>query len=555
MAIPTTFAPIKPQDFTLKPIKVNKKFSFTNADLATTASGYYLLDGYYTSLKTPVGDPKANNDPTNDLDGSYKHIIWQSINHRYYKNGYTPFETTEHWNRRWTFKHLDLTASILSIPYLDYGQRIKKESVEIINSDLGITLVDDGYGNLYDSALQTNLSYLSRNNLVGYWGFNDIYTHFKYNYGTLAGEKYQYDAFTYTPDNPSEIRNVQFKAGLEISGSASGLSSYFDGNGGFIMSPNRDSWNYDSEDQFLISFWIKPENTGSGAVISKRGVEFKAQLGYLDKVLDSGQVTKDRYISSSYVDSSIDAYPYDFTYSGSNLYFKRSDGIRSLTLSGSTPLNSWSHVSAIRYSVSGSSKCALFINGQFQGETTDPTVHPMNKKALMFGAANQAGNEPFTGYLDEVRFYNSSFYTGSNISGSLFHADLATSSYAYNTSVVGNVFYRQGNIVLSPLDPRYKDMLSGSYTVNYRGTHTIYQYEILSRIRKGDFNLTLNPTALKSPKSDLLINEMTGSLLKPYFTTIGYYNDRGTLLAVAKMGQPVQVRDDVDINVIARMDI
>ena len=74
------------------------------------------------------------------------------------------------------------------------------------------------------------------------------------------------------------------------------------------------------------------------------------------------------------------------------------------------------------------------------------------------------------------------------------------------------------------------------------------------RIKKGSFNLSYNPTARQSFKSDLLIDEMTGSLLLPYMTTIGLYNDEGDCVAVAKMGQPVQMRDDVDINILVRWD-
>ena len=135
------------------------------------------------------------------------------------------------------------------------------------------------------------------------------------------------------------------------------------------------------------------------------------------------------------------------------------------------------------------------------------------------------------------------------------HQNLYNTRYLYNTSVVGNVFYRRGNIVISSLDPTYNNVISGSnWTLSYKGTHTIYEYSILTRIKKGDFNLTMNKTALKSPKSDLLINEMTGSLMKPYATTIGYYNDKGELLVVAKLAQPLQMRDDVDINIWIKFD-
>jgi hypothetical protein len=78
----------------------------------------------------------------------------------------------------------------------------------------------------------------------------------------------------------------------------------------------------------------------------------------------------------------------------------------------------------------------------------------------------------------------------------------------------------------------------------------------LARIKKGDFNLTLNPSALQNPNSDLLKSEMTGSLqdgaLFPYFTEIGLYNRYGELLVVGKTSQPIQIRDDVDMNIITR---
>jgi hypothetical protein len=48
---------------------------------------------------------------------------------------------------------------------------------------------------------------------------------------------------------------------------------------------------------------------------------------------------------------------------------------------------------------------------------------------------------------------------------------------------------------------------------------------------------------------------VTGSFFNPYFTTIGLYDDKLQLLAVAKMGAPVEKRDDVDMNVIVRFDI
>lgn len=167
MAIPTTFSPVQKQDFTLTPIKVHKKFAFSGSVLENEEDGYKLVEGYYSKIITPIGSAKADNDPKNP-DGSFKHVIWHSINHLYYENPYNPFATHEHYNARYTSKFLNVSASLLSIPYMDFGEGIKKQSVIISNHDLDLMLIDDGYGNLYDPALETSLSAFSRNGKIGY---------------------------------------------------------------------------------------------------------------------------------------------------------------------------------------------------------------------------------------------------------------------------------------------------------------------------------------------------------------------------------------------------
>jgi hypothetical protein len=38
-------------------------------------------------------------------------------------------------------------------------------------------------------------------------------------------------------------------------------------------------------------------------------------------------------------------------------------------------------------------------------------------------------------------------------------------------------------------------------------------------------------------------------------TTIGLYNAAGQLLAVAKLGQPIKKRSDIDTNILMRIDL
>lgn len=556
MSIPTTFAPISKQDFTLTPVKVYKNFSYNRSDIVDSGSGYTITQGYYSNLLVPVGDAKAENDPKN-ADGSFRYIVWQSLNHLYYRDPYNSYGTFEHPNKRFTFKFLNTTASILSVPYLDHGERIRPGSVRITSGS--INLLDDGNGNLYDEDVQNHLIGFSRHNIIGYWGFNTEFKNFRFTTGTHNGI-YNYDSYHLdTKNKPSVVHNVTYLQGPEISGSKCGLAAYFKNDGvnySYIRTPNDNKFNFDSTEEFTISFWINPSTQSqTGSVISKNGTIFENTWGYQDKVYSgTGQVTKTTYMSSSYRDRITDVYPFDLTWHNDNLTFKRSDGKSTLNLQCAVSNNQWSHVAVTRYTENDIKKIKMIINGgPVSASAVDGTLNCINDYELFFGSRNQNGLDSFSGSIDEVRFSDTAYYSGSILDNS-FYKGIANKDYMYNTAVVGNVFYRKGTIVLSPLNNKYKDIFITDFKLDFQGTHRIYEYEVLCKIKKGDFNLSTNPTALQSPKSDLILNDLTGSLLNPYATSIGMYNSEGDMVAIAKLGQPIQMREDVDINILVRWD-
>jgi hypothetical protein len=293
------------------------------------------------------------------------------------------------------------------------------------------------------------------------------------------------------------------------------------------------------------------ETEDKNVLISNSGVIYKNVLGNEYKY-NQNEVLYNTYgYSSSFFNEEINVYPFRFEFnnrlssSPGTITFKRSDGISTVNLTTTQSVWDGNH-HHIAVSKSGS-LVYLYLDGVLHASGSDRTLNPVNKHSITFGAEDLSFRRGFSGSMDEIRFYDYAL-PQSQIQTL---AD-KTSQALYQTAVVGNVFYRSGEIVVSPLNPQYKNIFNGSWYLNYRGTHTIYQYEVLVRIKKGSFNLTHNPTARVSAKSDLLIPDMTGSLLMPYFTSIGMYNDSGELMAVAKMGQPIQMRDDVDINVLVR---
>jgi len=148
-------------------------------------------------------------------------------------------------------------------------------------------------------------------------------------------------------------------------------------------------------------------------------------------------------------------------------------------------------------------------------------------------------------------------------------------------------------VVTSPM-PKYQDMLfTGSnqasasfgpgsapsglpnqFELKYKGQYTIYENEVMVRIPMGTFNVSTNPTATYRPATgiDNSCNAVgsgaetfngpgdfrktmfiTGSA-KPYITTVGLFNDKGQMLAVGKLAEPLENRDDIDMNIIVRWD-
>ena len=108
--------------------------------------------------------------------------------------------------------------------------------------------------------------------------------------------------------------------------------------------------------------------------------------------------------------------------------------------------------------------------------------------------------------------------------------------------------------------PNYQSILSPAnsddFSLQYQGTHLIYENEYQCMAEQHEFDVTLNPSArkIKSKDSEDLANFATGSNFKPYVTTIGLYNDDGELLVTGKLGQAIRMTDEADTTYVVRFD-
>ena len=161
----------------------------------------------------------------------------------------------------------------------------------------------------------------------------------------------------------------------------------------------------------------------------------------------------------------------------------------------------------------------------------------------------------------------------------------------------GNIFYSDGLIVLTNASS------FTNYTLDFKSTKTIYETEILVTANSGEFNTSQNPSAVDmvisgsydftttavtngepaGTKKITVVTDIkkrdaytssydgsttgswvdyhtsasidpTGSYLAPFVTTIGLYDKKGEMVAVAKLPNPIKNLPDYDLNFIIRLD-
>jgi len=90
--------------------------------------------------------------------------------------------------------------------------------------------------------------------------------------------------------------------------------------------------------------------------------------------------------------------------------------------------------------------------------------------------------------------------------------------------------------------------------LGFKNEHIVYENEIRCKVGENEFNLSHNPT-LSTDRSGSLREFATSSDFTPYVTTVGLYNDRSELLAVAKLAQPIPLSSTTDTVFVVKYDI
>jgi hypothetical protein len=500
---PTVFKKVDASDISVTPFQTNKRWTVVSG---SATSSCLPLQGIYTSRSIlPAIDSELTFNDAKNIDGSLQSVTYWSIEHLFYKYKFIPTNTFGAINLNNTKKHLFETASILSFPFVKIGETIKPASFSFTGSN--ITLASDVYNNVYDVAFNTSSIV---NQVSWYEGFNEYFDTSRISYS---------------------YANVEYVPGVSTTTGAMlpiGLAAKFSGNG-YITTNIPGEYSRDTD--YSISFFISASNPA---------------------------ISNDLIIAKS--TSSIDTqYPFKIELSGSNqVVFAVSSNTNLLT-----SIASISQVTASTHIVcqKTGSNIQLYVNGILEASASAGFLVNQNNSPLtasgyinnthpVYIGGYNTTSQNLSGVLDEIRIFNKAL-TGAEIG---YLADRTEGGTFLQTANVGNVFGKQGLVVLSSADYRYNSLLNSAYTASYRSTLTSYELSVLTKLDAGDFNLSLNHT-LTRDNNITYQSFVTGSDFAPYITTIGLYNDAGQLLAIGKLAQPIRKRPDVDMNFIVRIDI
>lgn len=139
--------------------------------------------------------------------------------------------------------------------------------------------------------------------------------------------------------------------------------------------------------------------------------------------------------------------------------------------------------------------------------------------------------------------------------------------------VVGNVFYNLGVAVVNRLPSASgSDLIqdegmffTGASTLqaSFQATMRLFEYTIMARLDAFEFNFSSNPTwigrtgagATLQGVGPQTLDLVESGTLSPYITSLGLYNDRKELVAVARLPRPLKRLVDSQQSFIIRFDI
>lgn len=486
-------------------------------------------------------------------NNKFQRVVHQSVDHLYYRYFYDNTKASfGSGNINTQDRFLEDQAQIINLPQTKFGESIQQGSITITanysvsqSNNNTLTIVDDLYGNLYVSGGlvspingTTLVTGSVTSSAVGEWPTLELYKYHTKGPVSITGSfnKGNWEMQT-------NYNNVSF---VTLTGSTTPIPSSVDLLGvvpqftsslssSIIIQPGpvqdyKQSYNFENGDftiTMMVQAYATSSNNSGSVIIAKQGTEE-------DTAIDIN--------GNTYTYAADNRTPYRILLKPNySVVFERDNLLEQVRVSGSISQNQLHHLTILK----AGSNIQLYVDGVLAQSATDVVIDKgcSNRGPITIGNIHTL-DRGFDGIIDNVKIYNKAL--------SPTDIQLSYHTLGVNNTVVGNVFYNQGMMVLGAVPARYMDIED----VTVRGTHTIWEKEISCTIGAGEFNRSNNPSLqVYNPASNQFeFKPFTTGSFKPYVTTVGLYDDLGRMLAVAKLSTPLQLPDNVDTTIIVRYD-
>lgn len=510
------FQSITSNDIRITPFIAHKQYQLDNNDID-------ILIGEYSNVRYDLSD--TNNPIIQSLatsSGFYNFLIFDSINSTYYNKFDESWYNVLDIPNKYQSRNISSYIHSINIPQNQYGERLKESTIQLEFTNY--TFVDDGYGNLIDTALSSSMDYYEvYNDVLGYWPVTNF---FQDNYygkdDSIYSNKLLYDNISKVTSNRNSYLTIPY---------------YSESYAQIKHIPE-----YDFNSDYTLIFQCEPDNIPVGV-----RVPLLIKQGIVNGV------------------ESFQPYPFKFEYesdgSDFQIIYSIFDGVNNNEII-SSPISLTATDMIMITLIKQGTQYQLIIAGVDIGgsvSTTDQVLtlnvnNIYNQSDIIIGK-DIKNQTYFTGSIYNLRLIANSELSYSDII-SAFYFNLAPCKFDYK---VGNVFYNTGAIIFTSNASEYITELSTSpFTLSFKGSKTIHEWEISCTIKAGELNHTMNPSAKLYPHN-IMNHEYnsftTGSDWSPYMTSIGLYNDNLDLVAVAKLSKPIKIFNDIDMTFIIKFDI
>ena len=549
-----------PKDYAVVPFNANKQYNFNSSSAALNNISFFS---------------SSFNSESIDLYNS-GNVKYQQINHLYYSNYLTNInnklgDINYLKHKRVLYKD----ATIISIPTGLYGHKIKPGSFSLISNNTKI--IDDSYGNLIISGTIIDNYITDPRSILLNIGPNKGFERYDLNTYTNGQSLIDGVESYSTPPNNLEYDDSYFLNKIyynNVTFSETSLKDdyslfseiNFNGTSSKLKINHDEKFNFNDDNNFSIEFWINPKNNLNNNdtvyIIGKSGTKtvIPSESTQPLDVIAEPQHPFQVYLKK--VEGITDLI----------LHFTRYDGNNSSITTTNIPLNNKTHI-ICNYS---SSKIFIQKNANKENEIDSSLGICKNNANIYIGSEGGVTNY-FSGSLSQIKIYNKSINNvqsinhynisnGSPYIGNIFYSNgLATLTHPFYTIKhdvlgIGQMEVDNENQELDIFTVGGTDVGGGNSkfisNIKFQGSHLIYENEYKCNIDEHEYNNTLNPTVrkLKTSQNPDLADFATGSLFKPYITTVGLYNENNELLVVGKLGQPIRTSNETDTTIILRWD-